>query len=65
MQLNLISNSDLEHYTGMNTYNAQIAYAAFYLAVSAKEWFQTHINEVTHTIRLPTWARFVATLKAT
>ena len=64
MQLNLIFNSDPDRYTGANADNAKIAYAASYLSGSAKEWFQPHVNETTGAITLPTWASFVAALKA-
>ena len=64
MQLNLIFNSDPDRYTGPNADNAKIAYAASYLSGSAKEWFQPHVNETTGVITLPTWASFVAALKA-
>ena len=39
MQLNLIFNSDPDRYTGTNANNAKLAYAASFLAGSAKEWF--------------------------
>ena len=64
MQLNLIFNSDPDRYTGPNADNAKIAYAASYLAGSANEWFQPHVNETTGAITLPTWASFVAALNA-
>ena len=64
IQLNLIFNSDPDRYTGANADNAKIAYAASFLAGSAKEWFQPHVNETTGAITLPTWASFVAALKA-
>ena len=64
MQLNLIFNSDPDRYTGTNAGNAKIAYAASYLSGSAKAWFQPHVNEITGAITLPTWASFVAALKA-
>ena len=64
MQLNLIFNSDPDRYTEANADNAKIAYAASYLSGSAKEWFQLHVNQTTGTITLPTWASFVAALKA-
>ena len=64
MQLNLIFNSDPDRYTGANADNAKIPYAASYLSASAKEWFQPHVNKSTGAITLPTWARFVAALKA-
>ena len=64
MHLNLICNSNPDRYTGANADNAKIAYAASYLSGSAKEWFQPHVNETTGAITLPTWASFVAALKA-
>ena len=64
MQLNLIFNSDPDGYTGANADNAIIAYAAFFLAGSAKEWFQPHVNETTGAISFPTWTEFVAALCA-
>ena len=64
MQLNLIFNSDTDRYTGVNSDTAKIAYAASYLSGSAKEWFQPHVNETTGVITFPTWASFVAALKA-
>ena len=64
MQLNLIFNSDPDQYTGTNADNAKIAYAASFLAGSAKEWFQPHINETTGAISFPTWTEFVAALRA-
>ena len=54
MQLNLIFNLDPDRYTGTNADNAKIAYAASFLAGSAKEWFQPHINETTGAISFPT-----------
>ena len=64
MQLNLIFNSDPDRYTGTNADNAKIAYAASFLAGSAKEWFQPHVNETTGAISFPTWTEFVAALRA-
>ena len=64
MQLNLIFNSDPDRYTGPNADNAKIVYAASYLSGPPKEWFQPHVNETIGTITLPTWANFVAALKA-
>ena len=64
MQLNLIFNSDPDRYTGANADNVKIAYAASFLSGSAKEWFQPQVNETTVAITLPTWASFVAALKA-
>ena len=54
MQLNLIFNSDPDRYTGNNTDNAKIAYAASFPAGSAKEWFQPHVNETTGATSFPT-----------
>ena len=65
MQLNLIFNSDPDRYTGTNADNAKIAYAASFLAGSAKEWFQPHVDETTSAISFPTWTEFVAALHAT
>ena len=64
MQLNLIFNSDPDRYTGANADNAKIPYAASFLAGSAKEWFQPHVNETTGTISFPTWTEFVSALRA-
>ena len=64
MQLNLIFNLDPDRYTGTNADNAKIAYAASFLAGSAKEWFQPHVNETTGAISFPTWTEFVAALRA-
>ena len=65
MQLNLIFNSDPDRYTGTNADNAKIAYAASFLAGSAKDWFQPHVYETTGAISFPTWTEFVAALRAT
>ena len=64
MQLNLIFNSDPDRYTGANADNAKIAYAASFVAGSAKEWFQPHVNETTGAISFPTWTEFVTALRA-
>ena len=64
MQLKLIFNSGPDRYTSANTDNAKIAYAASYMAGSATEWYQPHVNETIGAISLPTWASFVAALKA-
>ena len=54
MQLKLIFNSDPDRYTGANADKAKIAYSASFLAGSAKEWFQPHVNETTGAISFPT-----------
>ena len=64
MQLNVIFNSDPDRYTGANADNSKIAYAASFLAGSAKEWFQPHVNGTTGAISFPTWTKFVAALRA-
>ena len=64
MQLNLIFNANPDRYTGANADNAKIAYAASFLAGSAKEWFRPHVNETTGAIFFPTWTEFVASLRA-
>ena len=64
MQLNLIFNSDPDRYTGTNAEQNKIAYAASYLAGSAKEWFQPHMNEATGAISFVIWTSFVPALKA-
>ena len=64
MQLNLIFNSDPDRYTGANADDAKIAYAVSFLAGSAKEWFQPHVNETTGAISFPTWTEFVTALRA-
>ena len=64
MQLNIMFNSDPDRYTGVNTDNAKIAYAASFLSGSAKEWFQPHVDETTGAIAFPTWTEFVGALRA-
>lgn len=64
MQLNLIFNSDYDQYTGSKAGNAKIAYTTSYLWRSAKELFQLHVDETTGAITLPTWASYVAAMKA-
>ena len=64
MQLNLIFNSYPDRYTGTNADNAKIAYAASFLAGSAKEWFQPDVNETTGAISYPTWTEFVSASRA-
>ena len=54
MQLNLIFNSDPARHTGTNADNAKIVYTASYLSLSAKEWFQPHVNKTTGAISFPT-----------
>ena len=63
-ELNLMFNSDPARYTGTNADNSKIAYAASYLSRSAKEWFQSHVNETTEAISFPTWTEFVGALHA-
>ena len=50
MQLNLIFSSDDRYAAGNREERSKIAYAASYLAGSAKEWFQPHVNEDTGVI---------------
>ena len=64
LELNLIFNSDPARYTGTNADNSKIAYAASYISRSAKQWFQSHVNETTEAISFPTWTEFVAALRA-
>ena len=64
IQSNLMFNCDPDRYTGVNTDNAKIAYAASFLSGSAKEWFQPHVDETTGAIAFPTWTEFVGALRA-
>ena len=62
MQLTLIFQTDPDRYS---TDAANIAFAASYLAGSAKELFKPHVDLVTGTTpTFPTWASFTQALKA-
>src|SRR5258705_7252985 len=60
-QLHLVFNSDPTRYS---TEPSKVAYAASYLAGSAKDWFQPHINSETGVINFPSFTNFVQSIQA-
>lgn len=60
-QLHLVFNSDPARY---GTESSRISYAASYLAGTARDWFQPHVNQTTGAVDFPTFALFVQALKA-
>ena len=56
----MVFNSDLTRYS---TELSKVAYAASYLAGSAKGWFQPHIDSEMAVIDFPSFANFVQSIQ--